>query len=408
MEAKNREVPVSGFGRTFSQMSGDASAESAPCLQTVELFAGAGGMALGLERAGFKPRLLADFDRDSCATLRANAARLGASPADVRCVDVRELGYSEFKGVDLLSAGAPCQPFSQGGRLRGEDDDRNMFPEAVRAIREIRPRAFLLENVRGLLFPRVKSYFDYLVAELRMPSRSISGVTDWEAQREALDAIPQDEHEYRVQWRIVNAADFGLGQARPRLVIVGLRKDQRDWTWPQPTHSRAALVRELRAERYWDAHEVPERVRRRVRRRLARSQVETGYGQGRRWRTLRDVMRQIGPPARSARLTHDPLHTYIGGARLYAKHTGSALDWPAKTVKAGVNGSPGGEHIVVQDSGYFRYLTVRECARLQGFPNRYDLPDLRGKAMRQLGNAVPVPLAEAMGRRLAEVLGGQN
>jgi len=107
-------------------------------------------------------------------------------------------------------------------------------------------------------------------------------------------------------------------------------------------------------------------------------------------------------------LTHDPLHTYVGGARLYAKHTGSALDWPAKTVKAGVNGSPGGEHIVIQDSGYFRYLTVRECARLQGFPNRYELPNLRGKAMRQLGNAVPVPLAEAMGRRLAEVLGGQD
>lgn len=389
-------------------MSDEVSAPVATGLQTVELFAGAGGMALGLERAGFKPRLLADFDRDSCATLRANAPRLGVSLADVQCVDVRELDYSDFKGVDLLSAGAPCQPFSQGGRLRGEDDDRNMFPEAVRAIREVRPRAFLLENVRGLLFPRVKPYFDYLIAELRMPSRSISGVTDWEAQREALYAIPHDEHEYRVQWKIVNAADFGLGQARPRLVIVGLRKDQADWTWPQPTHSRAALIRELRAERYWDAHEVPSRVRRRVRRRLERSRVETGYGQGRRWRTLRDVMRQIGPPARSARLTHDRLHTYVGGARLYAKHTGSALDWPAKTVKAGVNGSPGGEHIVVQDSGYYRYLTVRECARLQGFPNRYELPDLRGKAMRQLGNAVPVPLAEAMGRRLAEVLGGQN
>jgi DNA (cytosine-5)-methyltransferase 1 len=377
-------------------------------LETVELFAGAGGMALGLKRAGFRPRLLADFDAGSCATLRANAARLGVTPANVRCVDVRELDYSGFAEVDLLSAGAPCQPFSQGGRLRGEDDDRNMFPEAVRAIREIRPRAFILENVRGLLFPRVRPYFDFLLAELRMPSRSLRNTADWEAHRETLDAIPHDEHEYAVHWKIFNAADFGLGQARPRLVIVGLRKDEADWAWPEPTHSRAALIRELQAERYWDAHEVPDRIRRRVRRRLSPSRGTTGYGQGHRWRTLRDVMRQLGPPARSARLTRDPFHTYVGGARLYAKHTGSALDWPAKTVKAGVNGSPGGEHIVVQDSGYFRYLTVRECARLQGFPKRYELPELRGKAMRQLGNAVPVPLAAAMGRRIAVVLNGED
>ncbi len=119
-------------------------------------------------------------------------------------------------------------------------------------------------------------------------------------------------------------------------------------------------------------------------------------------------MRQLGTPARSIRVTSDPAHVYVGGARLYDKHTGSRLDWPAKTVKAGVNGSPGGEHIVVHDSGYFRYLTVRECAQLQGFPRRYELPGLRGKAMRQLGNAVPVPLAEAMGSKIAEVLNDEN
>jgi DNA (cytosine-5)-methyltransferase 1 len=123
---------------------------------------------------------------------------------------------------------------------------------------------------------------------------------------------------------------------------------------------------------------------------------------------LRDLLAHLGPPSRSVATASDAAHVYVPGARLYAKHTGSSLDWPAKTVKAGVNGSPGGEHIVVRDGGYFRYLTVRECAALQGFPKRYRLPATRGRAMKQLGNAVPVPLAEAVGRRLAEVLRGKD
>jgi DNA (cytosine-5)-methyltransferase 1 len=379
-------------------------------LGTVELFAGAGGLALGLKRAGFRPRLLVDSDEKSCATLRANRHRLinGDATAEICEADVRELDYSAYAGIDLLSAGAPCQPFSQGGRLRGEDDDRNMFPEAIRAIREIRPRAFFMENVRGLLFPRARPYFDYLLAELRVPSRSIRSAEDWKSHRAALDAIPEELHEYRVHWRLMNAADFGLAQSRPRLVIVGLKSGEADWSWPTQQYSKAALLRELHAERYWDAHEVPERVRRSVRRRLQPGSRLIGYGVGRRWRTLRDVTRELGPPARSRDAAPDPAHAYVPGARLYRKHTGSPLDWPAKTVKAGVNGSPGGEHILVRDTLSFRYLTVRECAALQGFPKRYALPELRGHAMKQLGNAVPVPLAEAIGKKLMEVLDGED
>ena len=412
--ARRTYVP-SAVDRSFDRIPADPrqceDAEDVPTgLRTVELFAGAGGLALGLKRAGFRPRLLVDSDERSCATLRANTHRLldGDPTAEIRQADVRELDYRRYEGIDLLSAGAPCQPFSQGGRLRGEDDDRNMFPEAIRAVREIRPRAFFMENVRGLLFPRVRPYFDYLLAELRVPSRPIRAGEDWKTHHAALEAIPEEDHEYRVYWRLVNAADFGLAQVRPRLVIVGLSADEGGWSWPTATYSRTALLRELRVDRYWDAHEVSEHIRCSIRRRLPPCQEPIGYGVGRRWRTLRDVTRDLGPPIRSRRDQHDPAHVFVPGARLYRKHTGSPLDWPAKTVKAGVNGSPGGEHILVRDNRSFRYLTVRECAALQGFPKRYALPELRGVAMRQLGNAVPVPLAEAIGKKLVEVLDGED
>lgn len=393
--------------RSASRDGRDPAGSKPARLESLELFAGAGGLALGIKRAGFHPRLLLDLDAASVETLKANKHRFrnGAAP-EFRCGDVRDLDYAEYEGIDLISAGAPCQPFSQGGRLRGEDDDRNMFPEAVRAIREARPRAFFLENVRGLLFPRARPYFDYLVAELRTPSRSLRTGEGWEEHKEALLAIPEESSEYRVHWKLTNAADFGLAQARPRIVIVGLRRDQGEWTWPAPTHDKRALLRELHANRYWDAHRVPERVRRRVRRMLPPRSDRHGYGVGARWKTVRDLTRSLGTPGRSVRTAEDPWHVYVPGARLYRKHTGSALDWPAKTVKAGVHGSPGGEHILVNDSGTYRYLTVRECSELQGFPSTYVWPELRTPAMRQLGNAVPVPLADAIGKQLRVTLSG--
>ena len=114
-------------------------------------------------------------------------------------------------------------------------------------------------------------------------------------------------------------------------------------------------------------------------------------------------MRRLGPPPTGNDC--DPAHVLVPGARLYRHHTGSELDWPAKTVKAGVHGPPGGEHIVIFDDGSFRYLTVRECAALQGFPDDYVLPMYRTQAMRLLGNAVPVTLAQAIGAQLAKTLG---
>lgn len=376
-------------------------------LQSVELFVGAGGLALGLHRAGFLPILAVDSDIRAYETLQANTNHIGQYTAGwgVRHGDVHVMDYANLGSPDLLSAGAPCQPFSIGGQLRLEDDERNLLPEVLRAIRALRPRAFVLENVRGLLFRRTKPYFDYLIAQLRVPSRQMLLSETRSEHLRALRAIPEWEHEYRVDWRILNAADYGLPQLRKRLIITGVGAAELSWTWPVGTHNRDALIAELWDDAYWDQHEVTRQLRKSVRNRLPRRRNLPATEA--RWQTLRDLTQRLGAP-------HDEnggdlSHVSVPGARLYRNHTGSVLDWPAKTVKAGVHGSPGGEHIVVLDDGSYRYLTVRECAALQGFPDDYVWPQYRTQAMRLLGNAVPVTLAEAVGKQLAEALGhGSN
>lgn len=371
-------------------------------LKTLELFVGAGGLALGLHRAGFKPTYVVDSDERVAETLRSNKGR-HTRGWGIHVGDVRELRYAElgFDEPELVSAGAPCQPFSVGGRLRGESDDRNMFPEVVRAVRELRPRGFVFENVRGLLFPRVRPYFDYILAQLRAPSLVRISGESWRVHLSRLRAVPEAEHEYRADWRVLNAADFGLAQNRPRLVVVGLGVDEPDFVWPEATHSREALLAALRGDDYWEELEVSSKVRDAIQTTLpARAVAENGHM---RWRTLRDLTVSLGPPLADDSVG-DQAHVFVPGARLYAKHTGSRLDWPAKTVKAGVHGCPGGEHILLEDDNSHRYLTVRECAALQGFPDDYQLPALRLHAMRQLGNAVPVALGEAIGNGLAEAL----
>jgi DNA (cytosine-5)-methyltransferase 1 len=389
--------------RSASKEASKPKKSKRPAPRTVELFVGAGGLAIGLHRAGFKPALAVDWDEPSIATLRANKRRYTRGWT-LRHDDVQKLDYPslELGDVDVVSAGAPCQPFSVGGQLRGEGDPRNMFPEVVRAVRELSPRSFVFENVRGLLFPRNRSYFNYILAQLRTPSRTRRADEDWRAHFSALEAVAEATHEYRVVWRLLNAADYGLAQSRPRLVVVGIRAEQTaDFVWPEPTHGREALVRALMDDGYWDRHGVSTPIRKRVRAGLAAKRAAEDELLP--WMTLRDVIARLGAPIKSA-ADGDPSHVAVPGARLYKKHAGSVLDWPGKTVKAGVHGCPGGEHIVLLDNGSHRYLTIRECAALQGFPADYNLPTLRTRAMRQLGNAVPVALSEAVGSRLMPVL----
>jgi DNA (cytosine-5)-methyltransferase 1 len=368
-------------------------------LRSVELFAGGGGLALGLHRAGFAPDLVVESDPRCCDTLAANAEAPDGHTHGWNVIekDVTRLTYETLDRIDLLSAGPPCQPFSIGGRLSGHYDERDMFPEVLRAARALKPRAILIENVRGLLFPRAEGYFRYLIAQLRRPSRAPRPGETTAEHYARLIRLRSSRDEYSVYWRVLNAADFGLAQVRPRLVIVCLAADEAVWSWPEPTHSRDALIAALGADEYWDEHGVARAVRLRVRQGLPGIKAEP---QGVRWRTLRDLTRSLGPPSP----TPDPWHAFVPGARLYRKHTGSPLDWPSKTIKAGVHGCPGGEHIVRGDDDSFRYMTVRECAALQGFPSDFILPTRRTWAMRQLGNAVPVTLATVVGTRLTEVL----
>jgi DNA (cytosine-5)-methyltransferase 1 len=374
------------------------------CPTALELFAGAGGMTLGVHQAGYELLDLIEKNEACCETLRRNADLFGwKDPGQLDARDVRAVNWSAYPDVDLLCAGAPCQPFSRGGRKDGRHDERNMFHEVVRAVALTQPRAFLIENVRGLLFPAQVGYFRSILARLRRPTEidpSIKGSEDlyWlKAPRKG----PGDD--YRVEYRILDSADFGLPQRRPRLFIIGVRRDvEGTFDWPSGGYSRESLIEDLRGSEYWDRYPlVSKEARERARAHLPQKPLKR---RGDRWRTLRDLLQELGPPADVPSADGDPWHVKVPGARLYGKHTGSPIDWVGKTIKAGVHGSPGGEHIVVYSPKTFRYLTVRECAALQGFPPEFRLPALRTPAMRQLGNAVPVAVAEAVAANLSRVL----
>jgi DNA (cytosine-5)-methyltransferase 1 len=284
-------------------------------LSSVELFVGAGGLALGLHGAGFLPILAIDSDARACETLAANTNHRSHYTAgwNIQRGDVHQLDYSDVPTPDLLAAGAPCQPFSIAGQLRIDSDERNLFPEVLRAIRSLRPRAFILENVRGLLSPRARPYFDYLIAQLRVPTRQPRTFESASEHFLALQSIPETHHEYRVEHRVLNAADFGLPQLRHRLFIVGVGMSEPDWVWPEETHSKAALENALWNDTYWDEHEVPKHVRESVRARVKRPDKECTPGE--RWRTLRDVTQRFGTPYTES--DGDPSHVYVPGARQY-------------------------------------------------------------------------------------------
>ena len=352
---------------------------------SVELFAGAGGMALGLEQAGFGHLALNEFDARACQTLVRNGAepvdRPGTGAGDGRVRDqwrliegdCHAIDWRPLRGhVDLLAGGPPCQPFSIGGAHRGMDDPRNLWGEAARALVEIQPRAFLFENVRGLARPKFREFFNEVLTALQAPG-------------------------YDVAWTLVNAADYGIPQIRWRVLVVGFRSDLAvEWAFPRPSHSKQALLDAQADGSYWVEHglEAPEEPTR----------MPTPLDGVQRWQTLRDALRGLPTPVDGLEHPEVANHSGVPGARLYTGHSGSQLDWPAKSVKAGVHGCPGGEHIVVFPDGSYRYWTVRETARVQGFPDAWVFQGPRSEAMRQIGNAVPVPLARQLGERIAEAL----
>ncbi|MDJ0798637.1 MAG: DNA cytosine methyltransferase [Calothrix sp. MO_167.B12] len=375
-------------------------------MKSVELFTGAGGLAIGTAMAGFDHLALVERDKHSCNTIRENQQR-GVSVVNDWCVyhmDVADFDYSMIDGeIDLLAGGPPCQPFSIGGRHGAHLDERDMFPLFFQAVRELRPRAFLIENVRGLLRKNFINYFEYITLQLAHPDLQSKPDESWVDHLGRLEnhhnAGSSDYLSYHVNFRLLNAANYGVPQKRERVFIVGFRSDVNpNWLFPEPTHTEEALIwHKWVTGEYWEKHGISSNNRPempvKLRSRLERFGANLLGNITAPWRTVRDAISDFPSPENVDLAASIPNHVYMTGARSYPGHTGSPLDEPAKTLKAGVHGVPGGENMLALPSGKVRYFTVREAARLQTFPDDYYFPCTWGESMRQIGNAVPVNLA---------------
>lgn len=300
----------------------------------IEICAGGGGQAIGLENAGFHHTAALEIDPHACATLRLNRPHW-----DVRQADIREVDGTPFRGTDLLAGGVPCPPFSIAGKQLGRDDERDLFPEALRLAAEIQPRAIMLENVPGFASEKFKKYRADLIRKLR-----------------ALG--------YSAEWRILNASDFGVPQLRPRFILVAM--DPREMTffrWPQPaevTTSVGQALHDLMASHNWNGAEA--------------------------WTKKANG---IAP-------------TVVGGSK---KHGGPDLG-PTRAKKQwaelGVDGMGIANEPPPQDfdPNARPKLTVRMVARIQGFPDHWQFAGKKTAAYRQVGNAFPPPVAEAVGRAI--------
>jgi DNA (cytosine-5)-methyltransferase 1 len=383
-------------------------------MRSIELFAGAGGLGIGASLAGFRPEAVIEWDRYCCDTIRDNKDRGHAQVSHWPLFqgDVREFDYARIKGdVDLVSGGPPCQPFSMGGKHAGPMDARDMFPQAVRAVRELRPRAFMVENVKGLTRAAFASYLEYIRLQLTYPEHIHRRDEAWpdhlaRLERHHTHGKPSGLH-YRLVMRLLNAADYGVPQKRERVFLVGFRSDLNiEWSFPQPTHSEEALmVSQWRSGDYWDRHRVAKRDRPEDAIASARARRIEGRQILLPWRTVRDAIHDLPDPETNPRAARAfPNHVFQRGARSYPGHTGSPIDEPAKTLKAGDHGVPGGENMLRRPDGSIRYFSVRESARLQTFPDDFIFHGSWTETMRQLGNAVPVHLAEVVASSVRDQL----
>lgn len=372
-------------------------------LRCLELFSGAGGLAHGLELAGLRHLAFVERNRHACASLAEN---FGAER--VFCGDIRDFSLDLPGSVDVVAGGPPCQPFSLGGKHQADQDQRDMFPHAIRAIEQLMPKAFVFENVKGLLRQSFAEYFQYILLRLSYPGVP-AGDGDWQghlARLRKVSSQPYSGVRYDVHFQLVNAADYGVPQTRERVFIVGVRSDLGlDWHFPAATHSEERLLWDMWVSGdYWQRHGLPAPVADASQRRLA-TRLQARHGlfapDSLPWRSVRDALHDLPDPL-SAHGIAD--HLFRDGARSYPGHTGSDYDWPSKTIKAGDHGVPGGENMIRYPDDRLRYFTVLEAKRIQTFPDDYRITGAWGEAMRQIGNAVPVELARVIGRQLLETL----
>jgi DNA (cytosine-5)-methyltransferase 1 len=285
-----------------------------------------------------------------------------------------------------------------------------MFPPTFETIRQLRPKAVFIENVRGLARPAFADFLSYILDYLRFPFLSPKHGEHWPKHHRRLraalelDAGTTDER-YEVECHPINVADYGVPQRRVRIIVAAVRHDlAHRWTWPAATHSHEALLLDQLDGYYWERHGLPARsplLARGTRKRVRRQRLPLRHAP---WRTLREALAGLPDPVERDAEPALNWHVLWPGARLYRGHRGSELDAPSKTIKAGVHGVAGGEHIVHLEDGSYRYLTVRECARAQDLPDWLEIDQPRSVAMRQIGNAVPPTIGRVFGLALARCL----
>jgi DNA (cytosine-5)-methyltransferase 1 len=310
-------------------------------LTSIEICSGAGGQALGLEMAGYNHLALVEIEPWACATLRLNRPDWNVIEGDLHAFDARP-----YRGVDLLAGGVPCPPFSRAGKQLGANDERDLFPQAIRLVDECRPRAVMLENVRGLLDAVFEDYRNKV-----------------EKQLKKLGYVPG--------WRLLNASDFGVSQLRPRVVFVALRKDAAsNFAWPQPSLHEPPTVGEL-------LHDLMK---------------VNGWRGADRWRESANA---IAP-------------TLVGGSKKHGGPdlgpTRSKRAWET----LGVDGHGLWDEAPPRLFAGMPRLTPRMTARLQGFPDLWQFAGRKTAVYRQIGNAFPPSVAAAVAAQIATTLSAKR
>lgn len=306
-------------------------------LTAVELCAGAGGQALGLEQAGFHHSALVEIDAHCCNTLRANR-----KDWNVIHQDLREFDGRPYKGVDLLAGGLPCPPFSVAGKQLGDADERNLFPEGIRLVKEMRPRAVMIENVRGILDAVFEDYRKYISGEIASLG-------------------------YRTDWRLLNASDYGVPQLRPRVVFMALRKDVKGgFPWPAPSLFPAPTVGDT-------LHDL-----------LALNG----------WRMVKDWRKRANVVA----------PTIVGGSKKHGGPDLGPTRAKRAWASLGIDGMGIANEPPDKDFVGMPRLTVRMVARIQGFPDDWEFTGKKTAAYRQIGNAFPPPVASAVASGIFQAL----
>lgn len=366
-------------------------------ISCVELFSGAGGLAKGIELSGTRHKAFVEWNKDACKTLSYNYKNQIIYNTDVRLID-----FKQFGSVDIVSGGPPCQPFSLGGKHKGNTDKRDMFPYVCKAVSVCTPKAFIVENVKGILRKSFSTYFEYIVLRLTYPNVESRESEDWIEHLRRLEKIHTSGRynglKYKVVFRLLDAADYGVPQRRERVFIIGVREDLGvEWAFSEKTHSLDSLLwSQFVSGDYWNHHNIEppkiESLDRRVQKRVLQMQKQPTLFPPplSPWRTVRDTIGRLPFPDSNGSFNEE--HILREGARTYPGHTGSYVDLPSKTLKAGDHGVPGGENMIRYRDGRVRYYTTFEAKRIQTFPDDYKIFGSWTESMRQIGNAVPVKL----------------